>query len=76
MKDVPQNRVTDIKLFNGRNGQNVNLETMDLAGVWDLAYIIVVDQLTELDETEKVLVGLFLNHCVIKFWDEAKGGDG
>lgn len=49
---------------------------MDLAGVWDLAYIIVVDQLTELDETEKVLVGLFLNHCVIQFWDEGKGGDG
>ncbi len=51
VKDVAQNRVTDIKLFNGRTGQNVNLETMDFAGVWDLTYIIVVDQLTELDET-------------------------
>ncbi len=76
VKDVPQNRVTDIKLFNGRTGQNMNLETMDFEGVWDLAYIIVVDQLTELDETEKVLVGLLLNHCVIKFWDERKCGDG
>ena len=76
VKDVPQNIVARMKLFNDRTGQDMNLKTMELTRIWDLAYIIVVDQRTELDETEKVLVGLFMNHDIIKFWDEGKVGNG